>query len=91
MKINWILGIALMFLAFNANAYVDHNIIIQGRLKTLEEKIAIVETDKGPVSVPAKSVRNLKYHPGQNVMVYVDIHDFVALNADRFKKAGLMK
>lgn len=84
--LNVILALSVYLFCLQADAYVDRNIVVKGELKSLGEKISEITTETGTVNVPSDAVRANKYRPGQSVMLFVDIADFLDFNKDKLAK-----
>ena len=89
--VNKLLVASVLVFSSLANAYVDRNAMVQGTLKSIDDKIAVVQTEGGPVRIPAAAVKALNFRPGQAVLVPVDIADLLDLNKDTIAKLGRKK
>ena len=80
---------ALGFMIVVCAGFVDKQVILKGKLISFDDKLAIIQTETGRVNVPAASVKEMKYVPGQNVVVFVGFKELIEDNMDRLKQAGL--
>lgn len=60
----------------------ERTLVLEGKLVRFDDKTAELEHLTGHVRVPASAVKRFKYQAGQNVIVYVDIADFLELNRE---------
>jgi hypothetical protein len=79
------LQIFLTTFSLTASALMGRTVMIQGNLKSFDEKTAVIETEKGLVKVPAYSIDRKHIKPGQWCDVHLDIADLVKMNPEKFK------
>lgn len=70
------------FFSLNAWAYMDRTLTLEGRLVKVDKKTALIKNPQGSIQIPKTSIDFHGYQIGQNVIVNVDIAEFLDLNRE---------
>jgi hypothetical protein len=73
----------------SALAHIERTFLIEGIMKSYDEKSAVIINGKSSIRVPAAMIKMHRIQNGQYVSINVDIADFLELNKELLAKHGI--